>query len=331
MPTRDVRLSALAVAQPRAVHHLTQALRHKRLPHGILVVGPPSTGVLAVCQALTYSLVCAGLSRTDVDACGVCAPCQSYGRGTLGEVQAVAASDRGTISVDQVRTGSKKLGLRPAQGRINILRINDAQGMLKGAQNALLKTLEEPPGQSCIIMGATSVGLLLPTLLSRVVRVTLQPADKQVSLQAMAAAGIDAPYAAWLAPQVGAQGEQAQAMMDDGFVAVADALREALTLGLSAPKCQSLAQTLGQNPKHFDMVLGLLELMLRDALATLGSAPQEMLTQPGVANVLTQLPGSRISAGIDRLMLLRRRRRLNINRSQALEGLFVTLNHRGAV
>jgi len=331
MSSRPARLSALRTTQPRAVRLITQALAHGRLPHGILVVGPPSTEVRPLCDALTGYLLCQNPNQELFDPCGVCPGCKSFAAHTHGSVTYLAANERGTLTVNEVRAASAKLHLRPQGGGINIMRIDGAQAMGKPAQNALLKTLEEPPEHGCIILGATSVGLLLPTILSRVVRVVLSTPQKHNSVAALAASGIDSPYAELLAPQVGADTALAQKMMEAGFVQVVDTLREALTFGLSVHQSQSFAQKLSESPEQFDMALAILEVLLRDALAALGEAPDDLMTQPGVANILTQLSGERIGRGIDRLMILRRQRKLNINRAQALEGLLVTLNHRGVV
>jgi hypothetical protein len=313
------------------VRLLTQALRHGRLPHGVLVVGPPSTEVRPLCDALTAYLLCQKPNPELFDPCGACPGCARFAAHTHASVTYLAANGRGVLSVNEVRGASAKLYLRPPDGGINIMRIDSAQNMQKPAQNALLKTLEEPPGHGCIILGATSVGLLLPTILSRVARVVLGTPNKSTSVAALAASGIDSPYAELLAPQVGADTALAHTLMAAGFVHVVDTLREALTLGLSVWQSQAFAQKLGDSPEQFDMTLAVIEVLLRDALAELGGAPEGLMTQPGVANILTQLPGERIGRGIDQLMTLRRQRKLNINRAQALEGLFVTLNHRGIV
>ncbi len=332
---------AIEASQPRAVQVLARMVRHGRLSHGIMVVGPASTPVQQMCQALAAFLLCREPCRTGASqslapgdgaellACGKCSGCRLYSAGTHPSLTVVTGNERGTITVAQVRAASAKLHLHPRDGGLNIMCIHGAQGMQKGAQNALLKTLEEPPGQGCIIMGTTSVGLLLPTILSRVVRVVLAPPDKAASIDALTQGGIDSPYAELLAPQVGTNVALAQSMMEAGFVQVEGSLREALTAHMPVEQSHAIATRLAQNAQHFDMAVALLEVLLRDALAALGGVQQHLMTQPGVGNLLTQLPGPRISRAIDGLMLLRRQRKLNIHRAQALMGLFVTLNHRG--
>lgn len=342
LPPRD-RLAALQATQSRAVTLLTLALRHQRLPHGVLIVGPPSAPVRDFGELLVAALICRAWQRplamaaadptatAILGGCGDCVDCRALASGTHANLNVLTGNERGAINVAQVRAATAKLHLRPRDGGLNLLRIEGAQGLHPSAQNALLKTLEEPPGEGCIIMETMSVGLMLPTILSRVVRVVLTAPHKNASLQALAQSGIDSPYAELLAPQVGLNAARAQELMAEGFVQVEGTVRAALTFGASVQTTVGHATALASNPQHFDMALALLELLLRDALASLGGAPEQLMTQAGVANVLTQLPGERISAGIDQLMTLRRQRKLNINRAQALEGLFVTLNHRGVV
>lgn len=86
-----------------------------------------------------------------------------------------------SISIDQVREFEKYLFLKPYQANIKIALINEAEKLTLPAQNALLKTLEEPPGNSLILLAATKINALLPTVVSRCQIINL-PQESEILL-----------------------------------------------------------------------------------------------------------------------------------------------------
>ncbi len=101
------------------------------------------------------------------DACGVCASCMRIARGVHADVLVVEPGDTGTIKVDQVRDAIERTGYRPFEGRRRVVIIDDTDAMLVEAQNALLKTLEEPPSASMFVLVTSRPDVLLPTVRSR--------------------------------------------------------------------------------------------------------------------------------------------------------------------
>lgn len=88
--------------------------------------------------------------------------------GVLGYDSFILGSSEGqTITIEAVRVMKEKIQVRPTQGFLRVVLILEAQNLTVAAQNALLKTLEEPPSQSVLILTAKNPALLLPTLVSR--------------------------------------------------------------------------------------------------------------------------------------------------------------------
>ena len=116
----------------------------------------------------------------EIDACGTCASCRRIERGVHPDVITIEAGDTGSIKVDQVREVIDRAGYRPFEGRRRAVIVDEADAMVPAAQNALLKTLEEPPSASVFILVSSIPDALLATVLSRCSRLrfgVLAPAE----------------------------------------------------------------------------------------------------------------------------------------------------------
>jgi DNA polymerase-3 subunit delta' len=102
-----------------------------------------------------------------VDACGVCAACTRIARSVHPDTLVVEPGDNGSIKIDQVREAIDRTGYRPFEGRRRVVVIDEADALVPPAQNALLKTLEEPPPSSVFVLVTSRPDMLLPTVRSR--------------------------------------------------------------------------------------------------------------------------------------------------------------------
>jgi len=101
------------------------------------------------------------------DACGVCGPCRRIARRVHADVLVVEPGDSGSIKIDQVRDAIDRAAYRPFEGRRRVVIVDGADALVVEAQNALLKTLEEPPPSSVFVLVTSRPDLLLPTVRSR--------------------------------------------------------------------------------------------------------------------------------------------------------------------
>ncbi len=168
--------------QDRALAILRRALRSGRTPHAYLFVGPEGVGKELTAKALAARLLCGGAAGDPADdACGRCAACRLLaadghpdfhlvhrGLHRWHPERTVRQSKGLYLVVDVVRHFViEPAALKPAQGPRRVFVIRDAERMNDEAQNALLKTLEEPPGTAVLVLLTTAASRLLPTIRSR--------------------------------------------------------------------------------------------------------------------------------------------------------------------
>ena len=151
------------------------------LPPSLIFAGPEGVGKRMAAVALAQLMNCLQTETFQgLDACGTCASCKRIARGVHADVLMVEPGDTGAIKIDQVRDSIERSAYRPFEGRRRVVIINDAEALNIEAQNALLKTLEEPPAASTFVLVTSRPDMLLPTVLSRCQRLRfgrLSPAD----------------------------------------------------------------------------------------------------------------------------------------------------------
>ena len=101
------------------------------------------------------------------DACGSCPACSRIVRGAHGDVQIIEPGETGSIKIEQVRAAIDRAVYRPFEGRRRVTIIDQADALVPAAQNALLKTLEEPLPASVFILVTSRPDMLLATVRSR--------------------------------------------------------------------------------------------------------------------------------------------------------------------
>jgi DNA polymerase III subunit delta' len=137
------------------------------LPPSLIFAGPDGVGKRMAAIALAQFVNCQSRKPADLDSCGTCAACSRIARGVHADVLVIEPGETGSIKVDQVRDAIDRAAYRPFEGRRRIVVVDDADAMLAEAQNALLKTLEEPPTASMFVLVTSRPDMLLPTVRSR--------------------------------------------------------------------------------------------------------------------------------------------------------------------
>ena len=166
------------IGHGKQLETLRSAWAHGRLHHAYLFVGPEGVGKRTVALSLARVIHC---SERNDDFCGQCANCARIQAGNHPDVRVIGPlPDKKEISIQQIREVEKELSFRSFSGGRRIAVIDPATLMNLAAQNALLKTLEEPPQDSSLILIASNAGSLLPTLRSRCLRLSFGPLPREL-------------------------------------------------------------------------------------------------------------------------------------------------------
>jgi DNA polymerase III subunit delta' len=193
---------------------LTRLLAGDRLPHALLFTGPPGIGKALLAHRLAARLAC---TATAAQPCGECPACRQAAAGTHPDILTLSAPDRTKkemrrkeIGIERARELKRFAQLQAVAAPRKIALVDDADRLSLAAQNALLKTLEEPPGQALIVLVTASPDALLSTVRSRCQRILFGPlADAEVRA-VLETSGLNADEAATLA--AGADGSPGRAL-----------------------------------------------------------------------------------------------------------------------
>lgn len=188
------------------VEQFRRALARGRLASTFLFVGPEGVGKRTFALRLAQCLLCQVRPAERLDPCGQCASCAQVLAGTHPDLLQVAKPrDRSEIPVALlIGSGDKRMheglchdiSLKPFMGGRRIAIINDADYLNEEGANCLLKTLEEPPPQSVLILIGTSIDRQLPTIRSRAQIIRFQPLARDVLAELLVAQGLVADAAA---------------------------------------------------------------------------------------------------------------------------------------
>lgn len=177
---RDVRESGPALAaiagQPRAVALLRRALEADRVAHAYAFIGPAGSGRVTTARAFAQALLC------EEHGCGTCRACRLVDSGQHPDAHVIVPTPpeknpRGTrlLRIDAIRALEREASLRPVMGARKVFVLDDADRMTDDAPQAFLKTLEEPPAQTVMILILARSRAVPATVLSRCQIVRFEP------------------------------------------------------------------------------------------------------------------------------------------------------------
>lgn len=172
------------VGQEQLKEHLQNAVRLNKVSHAYLINGERSCGKEFVAKIFAAALQCETPVTLEgcVEPCGECHSCKQMATGNQPDVIFLSHEKPGTIGVEDIRSQiNGTVAIKPYSSRYKIYMINDGEKMTVQAQNALLKTLEEPPEYVVILILTANVETLLSTILSRCAVLNMRPVrDSQV-------------------------------------------------------------------------------------------------------------------------------------------------------
>jgi DNA polymerase-3 subunit delta' len=205
MPLADV------IGHAPVIRLLRQAVSRQHVPQSLLFAGPSGVGKRTVALALAQAVNCPKRGAAGDDACGACPTCQRIARGMHSDVVLVDRGDEASIKIKEIRDRVlDAVGYRPFEAARRVFIIDSADDMGVEAQDALLKTLEEPPPSAILILVTAFPDALRPTIQSRCRRLRFGPlAEAEVARVLVERAGIDRARAKALAAASGGSVDRA--------------------------------------------------------------------------------------------------------------------------
>lgn len=173
MEEQEKKTFSAIIGQEDLKQHLQNAVSMNKISHAYIINGEKDSGKMMLAEAFAAALLC---ERGGTDACMECHSCRQASGRNHPDIIYVTHEKPGVISVDDVRRQiNDSVVIRPYSAKRKIYIVDEAEKMNPQAQNALLKTIEEPPAYAVILLLSTNAKGFLPTILSRCITLNMQP------------------------------------------------------------------------------------------------------------------------------------------------------------
>lgn len=166
------------IGHDRVKEHLQKAIEYHKVSHAYILSGEEGMGRKTLAKAFAMTLLC---ERSDKEPCMECHACKQILSGNHPDVLWVTHEKPSSIGVDDIRTQiNDTISIKPYSSSYKLYLVDEAEKMTVQAQNALLKTIEEPPAYAVIVLMTTNQETFLPTILSRCIQLKLRPLKNYV-------------------------------------------------------------------------------------------------------------------------------------------------------
>lgn len=161
------------IGHEQIIEQLQNAIKLDKISHAYILNGPDKSGKMMLAEAFAMALQC---EKKGIEGCMECHSCKQAVSHNQPDIIYLKHEKPNTISVDDIREQiNRNIMIKPYCSPYKIYVIDEAEKMNQQAQNALLKTIEEPPAYAVIILLTTNADSFLETILSRCIRLNLKP------------------------------------------------------------------------------------------------------------------------------------------------------------
>ena len=166
------------IGHEQVIEHLQNAIKMDKVSHAYIFNGPDKSGKKMLAEAFAMTLQC---EKKGIEPCMECHSCKQAVNHNQPDIIYVQHEKPNTLSVDDIREQlNKDIDVKPYASPYKIYIIDEAEKMNVQAQNALLKTLEEPPAYAVIILLTSNIDSMLSTILSRCVVLNMKPVKDEI-------------------------------------------------------------------------------------------------------------------------------------------------------
>lgn len=165
------------IGHEQIIEHFQNAIKLDKVSHAYILNGPDQAGKKMLAEAFAMALQC---EKKGIEGCMACHSCKQAVSHNQPDIIYLVHEKPNTISVDDIRRQiNQNITVKPYASPYKIYIVDEAEKMNPQAQNALLKTIEEPPAYAVILLLTTNADLFLPTILSRCICLNLKPAANE--------------------------------------------------------------------------------------------------------------------------------------------------------
>lgn len=166
------------IGHEQIINHLQNAIRMNKISHAYILDGEEGAGKNLLASTFAQTLQC---EKGQVEPCGQCHSCRQAESENQPDIIRVFHEKPNSIGVEEIREQlCNDIQIRPYSSPYKIYLVDEAEKMTVQAQNALLKTIEEPPAYGIILLLTTNSEAFLPTILSRCVTLKLRPVESSL-------------------------------------------------------------------------------------------------------------------------------------------------------
>jgi len=328
------------IGNEHIVNALQGTIEQGRVNHAICITGKAGTGRKLISRAFAKALQCEAQQDTmqiammdtaqSTDSCGVCASCVSFEGGTHPDIFQIRP-EKSSIGVDVVREQIvAEIAHRPHRYPYKVFIIEESQTLTVQAQNALLKTLEEPSGYGVFILAAEKTESLLPTIRSRCMTYSTRAVGVRDISEYLVREGIAGAEESTRLAQLshGSIGRAIQLATDEEFRELRDyATQLAGNLGSkNLVECFAQTKELERYKHRIADVLDILSVCYRDELVTLETDEAARALDGGMA-IQTKYSAAALIDKLAALDTARTRLRFNGNFQLVMDSLLLTLKN----
>ena len=285
-----------------ALRVFSEMQERNRLPHALLVTAAAGLGGTELAVEMARRFLCVG-DRSDECTCHSCSMFRVSGH---PDMTRISGGQTGTIGIDEIRQGISAMEKTSTNDHGKVLLIPEADRMTEAAANALLKTLEEPPAESLIILTTGNIRNLLPTILSRTMKISvLMPGIKELQEFVRKETGREQDFRV----EIFISGHSPLKAVEYAGNGIGDKFRQALELlnGVlsGSSSVPELADYLLADLESRDLICSFFYGILRDAmLLEAGAGSQDLVflePYPELASRVSELDPDSVLQGIKRL------------------------------
>lgn len=322
------------VGHEQVIEHLQNAVSKNKVSHAYIFHGEKGAGKKLLANTFAKTLQC---EKKGTNPCGSCKACMQTESGNHPDIIRVT-HEKVSLGVDDIRTQvNGDIAIRPYSGPYKIYIIDDAAKMTEQAQNALLKTIEEPPEYAVIILLAENLRSLLPTILSRCIVLDLKTIHSDLIKEYLMreyqvpdyAAGISAAFSQ------GNIGRAIKYAVSDDFVEIKDYILHILKYidDMEIDEIMEAVKHLSSNKMEINDYIDLMILWYRDVLMFKVTKNPNLLLYKEEYKYISRQASTRDYEGIENIIQAMEKAKIrlnaNVNFDTAMELMLLTLKENG--